>query len=307
MWTAGSATPERIELPRERLRDLWWSTLAARTISASVTRSAEHLAEFRSVPTSSDLELRSARTLFESERVSDAAIVLLERRRRAGLDRDDLRALNVQLAFAFAEMGDEKAGRIAIRDALERDPCLGVSAATSSLIRRLADPLRPRARCSSQRLTTVATRSLVPGLGQVTQRSRREVGLAVFTAVAGSFALAAAARSTSLAAYSTYQRFDVNDPKYASVPDVKVLDLLNQRYGAAESARRSQNRYTAAGAAVWSLAAVEAVMAEYRHSKRIEAVARYGEPAQSRLSFTFAPAMTGISASLSLTPGTTPR
>ena len=276
--------PDILPVPAQLSRGVWQQFLPwrARQLGADGTPPREPLAmEFR-VPR--DSALRASHEQFvEGRWGASASTVLMRLARRPMARQTETRDAMVQAAAVFAAYGETATATTLMADVLAEFPCLTVSPTAPASLRAIVDEAPRTARCTSQSLPLLAVAGVVPGGGQWLTPGRRRYGATLLVATLGSFAVAQGLHAYSRRAYDDYLRNNGSTITPASAD-----------FRRAELGRKLGNAMTVGAISVWSYAAVEGVVMEWRHTRRIAAVREVGRPRGLRLSVAPLPSGVGV-------------
>jgi hypothetical protein len=181
------------------------------------------------------------------------------------LPRREIRDAMLLAAASFTAYGEDAASQALVSDVMEAYPCLTLDPAAPATMRDQSELAREPARCTSIPLTAIALRSAIPGFGQATGPTRRKMALAVAAATGGSYLLASVLRTSAEKTYARYVAYDGS-----TEPPADAL------YEKAQTARGRANSLVVIATALWSISAVEAVLAEREHKERLDEVRALG-------------------------------
>jgi hypothetical protein len=269
-WNLVDPEPEILPVPEPVARAIWQQLLPWRARQfAAEQAAATHegsAAVPLTLPVPSDSILRLAHARYARGEHAAAAADALDRLMTWPLpSRPDTRGAMLQAAASFTTFGEDEAMTSLLADVLEVYPCLTFSADAPASMRAAAEQLRPPARCTAHALPMIALRSLVPGGGQMTTPRRRRLGLTILGGTGAAYLLADQARHYAREAYADYRGF----AGYGEPPAAAL-------YRKAETARLVSTLFTIGAVTTWSAAAVEALIAEWRHARALAAVRDVG-------------------------------
>lgn len=271
--------PDILPVPAQLTRGVWQQFLPwrARQLGADGTPPAEPLTmEFR-VPR--DSALLVAHTQFTEQRWgASASTVLMRIARRPMARQSETRDAMVQAAAVFAAYGETATATTLMADVLAEFPCLTVSPTAPPSLRQIVAQQPVTARCTSESLPLLALAGVVPGGGQWLTPGRRRYGATLMASTLGGFAVAQGLHVYSRSAYRDYLRNDGSTITPASAD-----------FRRAELTRNLGNAMTIGAIAVWGYAAVEGVVMEWRHKRRIAEVREVGAPRRLRVAATTVP------------------
>lgn len=275
-WNLVDPEPEILPVPEAVARAIWQQLLPWRAQQLAAEQSAAAGAAAPvplTLPAPRDSVLRLAHARYERGELAGAAADALDRLMIWPLpSRPDTRGAMLQAAAAFTTFGEDEAMTSLLTDVLEVYPCLTFAAEAPAAMRAAADRLRPPARCTAHALPMVALRSLMPGGGQMTTPRRTRLGFAIFGGTAVAYLLADQTRRYARGQYADYRAFaGYGEPRADAI------------WKKAETGRLIANGLTIGAVATWSLAAVEAIVAERRHAKSLAEVRDVGRRPTGRV------------------------
>ncbi len=270
-WNLVDPEPEILPIPEPVARAIWQQLLPWRAQQLAAEQAAVavdgNAAVPLSLPAPTDSVLRLAHARYERGEHAAAAADALDRLMIWPLpSRPDTRGAMLQAAASFTTFGEDEAMTSLLADVLEVYPCLTFSADAPASMRAAAEQLRPAARCTAHSLPMIALRSLAPGGGQMTTPRRRRLGFTILGGTAAAYLLADQARRYARDAYRDYSEF----AGYGEPPAAAL-------YRKAETGRLVSNLFTIGAATTWAAAAVEALIAEWRHARALAEVRDVGE------------------------------
>jgi hypothetical protein len=263
-----------VPIPGTLTRQLWrelvpWRLEHGRSVVVSES------ADVPAVPTPNDAVLRAAVDRYRRGEVVDgaeqaAAWRALDRARSRGVDsaggqqlhRDRLIA-DVMVGGVLAAARDTVAAAPLADDALAASPCLVSTVRATSTYAMVLTNRRPKVRCSTLPLSTIARRGLLfPGGGHsVAQDNGRAAAATTVVGVALGGALAA-----TVAASQRYKHYK----------EATTVERAQQRYTNASSMRDLATGLAIGGAAMWLADMGYAVVREKRHTASVRAQASFG-------------------------------
>jgi hypothetical protein len=266
VWNPEDPEPDILPLPGELSRAVWQQFLPWRATRLGLdgTQPRDGLRLEFEAPR--DSALRAAWERYEAGALGESAAAVMARLlRRPFPPRTEMRNAMLQTASAFAAY-DEREGAVAmIADVMEAFPCLTLASNTHEELREMVESVRPPARCTHVPLPLVAVRSIIPGGGQWTSPLRKNWGRTLFLATTGSYLMSQTLRAYSRRNYQDYlaNRGLSNTP---AVAQFKRADL----------GRKWANISLIGAGAIWTYAAGEALLVEYLHKRRLDAVRDLG-------------------------------
>lgn len=288
VWSPGDEAPDILRLPPELARAVWaqFQPWRARQLGHDGAAPLDTLPLEFAEPR--DSVLRRAQAEFRAGEWGLATSTALGRLARLPLPRKrEVRDGMVMGAAAFVAYGYDDDATALLTDVLEFYPCLTMTASAPEEMHRIIERARPAARCTSLSLPLVAAAGIVPGGGQLLTPGRRAFGQTLLLATVGSFAAAQGLHAYSRSAYDDY----LANTGSTSTP-------ASADYRRADLARRVGNAMTVGAISIWTYAAVEGVVMEWLHKRRIVEVQDFGAPRGLRVSATRVPNGLGISVGL---------
>jgi hypothetical protein len=284
VWSPEDEAPDILPMPPQLSRAVWaqFQPWRARRLGADGQAPLEPLRlEF---PVPRDTGLQRAHAEFAAGEWGKSTATTLSR--LAWLphpSRRETRDAMLQAAATFVAYGNDEDATSLLKDVVEFYPCLTMAASAPAEMYAIIDRARPAARCTSVPLWKVAVTSALPGAGQWTAGSRRKFGTSLFLGTVGAYALSQGFHAYSRSRYDDYLKndFTTGDPPIAD-------------FRQAEFARQFGNAMLVGAAATWIFATGEALVYEYRHSRRIKEVQNLGAPRGRRVGIAPAPQGLGI-------------
>lgn len=269
-WNLVDPEPEILPVPEPVARAVWQQLLPWRARQLAAERRAVAGDGSAPVPLAlpapRDSALRVAHARYERGDLAGAAADALERLMLRPLpSRPDTRGAMLQAAASFTTFGEDEAMTSLLADVLEVYPCLTFAEDAPASMRAAAEQLRPPARCTAHALPMIALRSIVPGGGQMTTPRRTRLGLVILGGTAAAYVLAGRSRAYARDRHDEYRAYaGYGEPGAAAI------------WRKAETGRLIANGLTIGAATTWTLAAVEAIVAERRHARALAAVRDVG-------------------------------
>ncbi len=291
VWNGVDEEPEILPLPEPVLRAVWQQLLPwrARLLATEGRPEREPWRPELRQPT--DSVLRFAHERYAAGDFATAGGAALDRLMYLPRPpRREIRDAMLLAAATFTAYGEDAASQALVSDVMEAYPCLTLDPAAPSSMRDQSELAREPARCTSIPLAVIALRSVVPGWGQATGPTRRKMALAVAATTGGSYLLASVLRKSALKHYAKYEAYVGN-----SEPPADAL------YESAQTARGRANTLTVVATALWTFAAVEAVLAEKDHKDKLAEMRELGRSRRTvRIAPAAAPNGNGIGLALSV-------
>ena len=266
VWSPDDDEREVIPIPEAVTRAVWQQMLPWRAtlLGADGGTLGEHPALDLAVPR--DSALRVADEHYHAGEFGLAAAGSLNRLMYRPLPpRTETRDAMLRAASVFAAYDENQAAMSLVSDVLDVFPCLTLAPGASELLRSMVERARRPARCTSIALPVIALRSIVPGGGQATGPGRRRLALVSLGATGGSYLVAGILHSYARREYARYL-------DYRGFTDTPARAIVHK----AQTLRDLANGATIAAVGVWSFAAVEAIVAEHQHARRLAEVRNVG-------------------------------
>ncbi len=276
--------PDILRVPPELARAVWaqFQPWRARQLGHDGSAALESLSLEFAEPR--DTVLRRAQAQYRRGEWGLATSTVLGRLAQLPLPRRrEIRDGMVMGAATFVVYGHDADATALLTDVLEFYPCLTMAANAPAEMNRIIDRARPQARCTSVSLPLVAAAGVIPGGGQLLTPGRRAYGQALLLSTVGAFAVAQGLHAYARSAYQDY----LNNTGSTTTP--AAAD-----YRRADLARNIGNGVIIGAVSLWAYAAVEGVLMEWRHNRRIAEVRNFGAPRGLRVSATAVPAGIGI-------------
>lgn len=255
--SADSAVSDRVALPDNVVRSIWYAALPYRL--ARIDPAVRSAWAVRIPSRGGEL----APAVAAQERGELVTAAALSGSHLVSRNVEDRRAARIVWAQALFAGRDSAAGRMLLAEEMSVEPCLASAERVDRSFRSAVDAVRPRTRCSTSAPPKVfASGLLLPGNGQrATGRKVGAITFAVLTGLAGGYAMQQWQGSKS--AYDSYRTA-------TSTPDaVRMFDSANSQQDMARN-------MAITGVAIWAAGAVEAMVTEILHARRMNRVAGYG-------------------------------
>lgn len=285
VWSPGDEAPDILRVPPELARAVWaqFQPWRARQLGHDGTPPLDTLTLEFAEPR--DTVLRRAHAQYRAGDWGLATSTVLGRLARLPLPRQrEVRDGMVLGAATFVAYGYDEDATALLTDVLEFYPCLTMAASAPDEMNRIIERARPKARCTSVSLPLVAVAGLLPGGGQLLTPGRRAYGQTLLLSTLGAFAAAQGLHAYSRSAYDDY----LNNTGSTSTP--AAAD-----YRRAELSRNIGNAVTIGAISLWTYAAVEGVVKEWLHKRRVAEVQDFGAPRGLRISARAMPNGLGLS------------
>lgn len=281
----GDEAPEILRVPPELARAVWaqYQPWRARQLGHDGTPPLETLTLEFAEPR--DTVLRRAQAQYRAGDWGLATSTVLGRLARLPFPRRrEMRDGMVLGAATFVAYGRDEDATALLTDVLEFYPCLTMAPNAPAEMNRIIERARPRARCTAVSLPLVAAAGILPGGGQLLTPGRRAYGQTLLLSTLGGFAAAQALHAYSRRAYDDY----LNNTGSTSTP--AAADFRR-----AELTRNIGNAVTIGAISLWAYAAVEGVVMEWLHARRIAEVQDFGAARGLRVSARNVPGGLGLS------------
>jgi hypothetical protein len=285
VWSPADEAPDILRVPPELARAVWaqFQPWRARRLGHDGAAPLDTLTLEFAVPR--DSVLRRAQSEYRAGEWGLATSTVLGRLARLPLPRQrEVRDGMVLGAATFVAYGYDDDATALLTDVLEFYPCLTMADNAPEEMNRIIERVRPRARCTSLSLPMVAAAGLVPGGGQLLTPGRRAYGQTLLLSTLGAFAAAQGLHAYSRNAYQDYLANTGNTSTPAAAD-----------FRRAELTRNIGNAVTIGAISLWTYAAVEGVVMEWLHKRRIAEVQDFGAPRGLRVSARAAPNGFGFS------------
>lgn len=274
VWSPGDEAPDILRVPPELARAVWaqFQPWRARQLGHDGAPPLDSLTLEFAEPR--DTVLQRAHAEYRAGHWGLATSTVLGRLARLPFPRRrEMRDGMVLGAATFVAYGRDEDATALLTDVLEFYPCLTMASNAPAEMNRILERARPAARCTSVSLPLLAVAGVVPGGGQLLTPGRRAYGQALLLSTLGAFAAAQGLHAYSRSAYDDY----LDNTGSTSTP--AAADFRR-----AELTRNIGNAVTIGAISLWAYAAVEGVVMEWLHARRIAEVQDFGAPRGLRVS-----------------------
>jgi hypothetical protein len=254
--------PERVAIPTQAM-DVLWNQILAERIAALGERQPSSSRALVTLPPPDDHDLHDAWASYRSGDMIQAAAGSLPPLGLPGLSERDQRAGMVQLSLALFGAGDTLSARVVAARFMRTSPCFSLTSSAPEAYRAAFSDVRPQARCDTKSTASVLGAGAVfPGLGQMT------TGHAPLGRIAAVVALGLGAEAAM-----TLHRADAVYAQYQAALTPKSSTIY---YGRASHLRATARYFAIAGVATWGGSAIQAAVAEWRHTRTVSELTAYG-------------------------------